>query len=472
MTRFGCLFLITVSCAGLLANADDTNVVFRSDVSLFRVDAQVVDRDNRALTGLRVDDFILREEGRIQQIRNFASEDMPLDVLFLLDVSASMRPHVQRIADAAHDALKVLGEDDRVAIVVFDRMARLQMPFRKGRSNVEHEMEALLRHERFGGGTDITTGMLFAARYIAKEGRREARRAIVILTDDETQRERDDAGVLLALEKADAVMSALIAPDAMGTRGYGRGGQRGGGTWPGGGPGSGGPLGGVIFGPGGTGRGGGRMPRGGGMGGSSTHSAGTSEIARRSGGDSMPVSNASALEDTLARLRQRYALHFYLPGDVRSGQQRNLGVRLTSSALKRYPDAEVRFRHTYIVPDGATPAPASAGGGVTSDPVVVTRASSEASNPNAEAATPLSTGARLKRRRAVNEDGSQVDGDATAPTEKPDVPPTAASPELVQPPPSATPKPSRGWRRVDESSGSAGPNPEPQAPKSGWPKTK
>ena len=45
---------------------------------------------------------------------------MPIDILLLLDVSASMRPHVERMADAAHDALRVLADNDRVAIMVFD----------------------------------------------------------------------------------------------------------------------------------------------------------------------------------------------------------------------------------------------------------------------------------------------------------------------------------------------------------------
>src|SRR5438105_12062986 len=91
----------------------DDNPVFRSDVSLVRVDVSVVDRDNRAVTGLRAYDFVLRESGRVQPIRNFASEEMPIDLLMLLDVSASMRPHVQRIADATHQALRVLRDDDR-----------------------------------------------------------------------------------------------------------------------------------------------------------------------------------------------------------------------------------------------------------------------------------------------------------------------------------------------------------------------
>ena len=103
-------YLLALLCAlaiGPLAGDDD--LVFRSDVSLVRVDAQVVDASNRAIIHLHAGDFVLRENGREVPIRNFASENMPVDVLFLLDVSGSMRPHVQRIADASGQALTELG---------------------------------------------------------------------------------------------------------------------------------------------------------------------------------------------------------------------------------------------------------------------------------------------------------------------------------------------------------------------------
>src|SRR5260370_42594882 len=90
------LWFTLLAFAGTLSAADG-DVVFRSDVSLVRVDAQVIGRDNRNITGLRAEDFVLREEGRPQHIRNFASENMPIDVLLLLDVSASMRQPVERI---------------------------------------------------------------------------------------------------------------------------------------------------------------------------------------------------------------------------------------------------------------------------------------------------------------------------------------------------------------------------------------
>ena len=385
------------------ASAQDTNIVFRSDVALARVDAQVVDRDNRAITRLHQEDFIVRVDGREAPIRNFSSEEMPVDVLFLLDVSASMRPHVQRIADASGQALTVLGRDDRMGIMVFDRSTRVRLPLSGNRQDVQHEFDRLLHQERFNGGTDITRAMLDAADYIRHEGRREARRAIVILTDDQTEFDHDEYAVSRALAKAEAVMCALIAPDAMAGRQYpggGGGGQRRGG-W-GGGPGIGGPLGGIILGgPRGGGPYGGN--RGGMGGGPRTQSAGTSQIARDSGGDSMSVNDASALEETLMRLRQRYALFFSLPEGVVPGQERNVVVDLAPDARRHYSDAEVHYRRSYMSGDhdrdnGPTlvrRAPADSGYS-TASPSPATTSTSDA---------PTTT---RRRRVAVNQDGSPI----------------------------------------------------------------
>jgi VWFA-related protein len=412
----GYLLALTLGSGILLpAVFADDEVVFKSDVSLVRVDAQVVDGGNRAITGLRATDFVLREEGRVQPIRNFASENMPVDVLLLLDVSASMRPHVQRIADAAHEALRVLRDDDRMGIMVFDRYTRLRMPFRNSRSEVEREMNRLLDQETFRGGTDITRGMYDAISYMARSGRRDARRAIVILTDDETQLNRDEEGVSRALTRADTVMCALIAPDAMGGGGMGRYPQ-GGGSWPGSGGGQ-GPLGGIIL--GGPRRGG--YPRGGGpgMGGPRTHSAGTAEIARRSGGDSMSVDDASALETTLSRLRQRYALYFNLPPGVRSGDERTIEVSLADSAIRRHPDYDIRYRRTYVAQASAAPA----------DPNVITRAPVSPREEVSQDAPPV-----IRRRPAV----SDSPGPRQGPLDLPDTSATTA-PQAQQP--AAKPRP-------------------------------
>ncbi len=370
--------------------ADDT-VVFRSDVSLVRVDVQVLDRDNRTVTGLRADDFVLRDEGRVQAIRNFANENMPVDVLLLFDVSASMGPHVRRIANAAHQAMDVLTDKDRVGIMVFDRQSRVRLPFNGDRNEVERALDKMLRDEHFSGGTDITRAMFDAAEYAGSHGRRDARRAIVILTDDQTEFDRSEEQVGRALVRADAVMMALIAPDALANRGYG--GNNGGGGYPGGGR----SQGGISIGipgmgyPGGGRRGGNGYPNGQ-RSGPRTKSAGTAQIARDSGGDSFPVEDASALETTLSRIRQRYALYFLVPPGARQGQERNIDVALADGVRRRYADSDLRYRRTYISPgNGSTSSDttAAAPDGRNSDPVVISPSSNDSGIP--------------RRRRAVSE---------------------------------------------------------------------
>jgi VWFA-related protein len=411
--RRGLVFLALVSA--LLA-ADD-EYVFKSDVSLVRVDAQVVDRNNRAITNLELEDFIVRENGNIQEIKNFAREDMPMDVLLLLDVSGSMRPHIERVAAASDNAVRVLGKDDRIGIMVFDRQSRVRLPLRAVQGDISYAFDELLRQETFNGGTDITRALYDAASYMKREGRREARRAIVILTDDQTERNRDERGVGSALASGDIVLSALIAPDAMGSRG--------GISWPSGG---GGPLGGIILGP----RRGGRFPGGGPViTRGHTSSAGTRTIARQSGGDSFNVDESSAFENTLERLRQRYTLYFQLPEGVKPGQERDIQVALTSSAQRRYSGAEVHFRRQS---DASEPG--------RSAPVVVSSRTDEptpgASEPSLERRPAEKTGGW---RRATTSGG---EGGSSGPQVG------ILNPEPAVQAPQQTPEtPKRGgWRRV------------------------
>ena len=213
-----------LAMAGLicLRLAAQDAVVFRSDTTLVRVDVQVLDAGNRAIAGLDVEAFVLREQGQVRAIKNFVREDLPIDLLFLIDVSGSMRPHVERMAEAARRALPSLRREDRVAVMVFDRQSRLRMPFRPGPGEAQREFENLLRSETFNGGTDITRALFDGAQFMKRQARIEARRAIVLLTDDETEFEADEDRVVRALQGAETVMSVLLVPNGIRRIGHDR----------------------------------------------------------------------------------------------------------------------------------------------------------------------------------------------------------------------------------------------------------
>ena len=131
---------------------------------------------------------------------------------------------------------------------------------------------------------------------------------------------------------------------------------------------------------------GGGYPSGGGqgpviMGRARTHSAGTAEIARQSGGDSMSVDEASALENTLLRLRQRYTLHFSLPESEQGKKDPRIEIALADATGRRYAGSEVRFRRVFNNPD------ASNG----SNPVVISRTPASSGNSNPTTSTPSSS---------------------------------------------------------------------------------
>lgn len=410
------------------ALATDDPAVFKTDVALSRVDAQVLDREGHAVTGLQLRDFILRVDGKVVPIRNFSSENMPIDILLLLDVSGSMQPHVQRIASAAQQALSVLADHDRIGIMVFDTHTRVRLPFASNHQDVTRELNRLLRWEHFDGGTHITRALLDAANYLQREARPEARRAIVILTDDETQDEEDEPRVESALARANAVLSFLQAPYEVpsvygGPRPHGTWGG-GGGGWPGGGigfPGGGGP---VILGR--------RGP--GGYGADQSHSAGTATIAQDSGGDTMRVDDAYALQDTLEKLRQRYTLYFYSPDGTKPVGARSIRVDLSQDAGLRYPDAEIHSRRIFM--SGGT-------AGEHSSPAVVTRAPG-LSDPDASPSVSETPSPSHGRRAAVNDDsGPQVN---TIPDD------SGTSSQSPSAPATQQPAQQSGWPRAPQQS--------------------
>jgi hypothetical protein len=62
----------------------------------------------------------------------------------------------------------------------------------------------------------------------------------------------------------------------------------------------------------------------------------------------MQADESAALDTTLNRLRQRYALYFNLPAGVVAGDRRTVDIELEDTVRRQYPEATVRYKRTYV----------------------------------------------------------------------------------------------------------------------------
>jgi hypothetical protein len=158
----------------------------------------------------------------------------------------------------------------------------------------------------------------------------------------------------------------------------------------------------------------------------------------------MRVDNAGSLEMTLARLRQRYALHFHLPPGVKAGEERQIDVELASAARRRYPGADVRFRRSYVSQTDSS-----------KDPVLVSQQPVPDATPSATAPSEEEEQAGLRRRPGISEPrgtkgpmvfGSSRSTDGEGGWKRAGEP----APAVENPPAETKPEeqPRRGWRKL------------------------
>ena len=288
------------------------SAVFRADVSLVHVDAEVAAEDGRILTGFAKSDFRVFDEGREAPILQFSAGDEALDLILLFDVSGSMRPKVQEVAAAAREGVQELRPGDRVAVMVFNNQSRVLMRFTDDLAAVQRSIQEDVLGMSFGGGTFIQSAVSDAAKRLMRQPRNERRRAVLIITDDYGQRTRKESTVVRELWEADALLTGLIVrskavqtvraistimhPYLMGLQ------------------------------------------------------VGVRGITEKTGGDFIQAGEPGAgFQEAMRRIRSRYSLYYAMP-EGKPGSRRLLHVELSAEAAKRYPRAKVRARTGYMIP--------------------------------------------------------------------------------------------------------------------------
>ncbi|MBI3447378.1 MAG: VWA domain-containing protein [Acidobacteria bacterium] len=156
--------------------------VERARVLLVEVYATVKTEDGRFVNDLKQESFSILEGGAPQKISLFTQERKPVQIVLLLDVSASMHrdQKITRAIDAASAFVESLEPGDRVALVTFSDEVRVVQPFTSDRPAVL-EVLATVEPQR---GTALYDAIYAGVTLLGHE---EGRRALVLLSDGQDQ---------------------------------------------------------------------------------------------------------------------------------------------------------------------------------------------------------------------------------------------------------------------------------------------
>jgi len=156
----------------------------RVDVNLVRVPATVTDPINRLVTGLEKENFSLTDNNIPQNIRYFSSEDAPITIGIVFDLSGSMATKFVRARKALTEFLRTSNPEDEFFVVGFNDRPSIIVDYTSDPDDVEARMVMLKPENRTA---------LIDAVYLGVDHLRQAkydRKALLIISDGGDNRSR------------------------------------------------------------------------------------------------------------------------------------------------------------------------------------------------------------------------------------------------------------------------------------------
>ena len=303
-------------CSALHAQDDPS---FKVEVDVVQVIVTVRDQDGRLLTDLTKEDFLIKEDGRPQEIDYFLREaDLPLTIGLLVDSSMSQRGILQEEREASFQFLEQVlrPEKDLVFVIGFDVDVELLQDPTNDLKPLRDSLDDI-RVPSEGGRQQRIGTVLYDAVFLSADelmSSQSGRKAFIILSDGvEVRSVTDSYTAIEAAQRSDTLIYGIRYYDEKAYAGMGRGGGRGRRS-PGGRPG---------------GRGGGRSRDG---------EEVLRELTEATGGGLFQVSKNLSLENIFDQieeeLRSQYILGYAPDIEDSSKSYRRIEVKTRNKKLK------------------------------------------------------------------------------------------------------------------------------------------
>ena len=182
----------------------------RVDVDLVLIPATITDPMNRLVTGLERKNFELFENGRRQEIRHFSSEDAPISLGVIFDVSGSMSDKMEKSREAVVEFFRTANPQDEFFMIAFSDKPELLTDFTSSVEDIQGRLVTTIPKGRTA---------LLDAIYLGLNKMRRAhyqKKALLIISDGGDNHSRYTEGEIKNLVKeADVQIYAIGIFDAV-----------------------------------------------------------------------------------------------------------------------------------------------------------------------------------------------------------------------------------------------------------------
>ncbi len=194
------------------ASKKDQNI--RVDVDLVLVNVTVTDPYNRLVTGLERENFKIEEDKTEQEVTHFSSEDVPISIGVIFDLSGSMGNKIDKARLAALQFFKTSNPQDEFFLVGFNDRAQLVSRFT---TSVE-ELQTRLMYTQAKGRTALLDAIYRGLSEMRNA--RNSKRALLILSDGGDNHSRyNESDVRAFVKESDVQLYAVGVYEPYGSRG-------------------------------------------------------------------------------------------------------------------------------------------------------------------------------------------------------------------------------------------------------------
>lgn len=185
----------------------------KADVDVALVNVTVTDPYSRLVTGLDTENFRVFEDNVEQEIMHFSSEDVPISIGVIFDLSGSMANKVDKAREAALQFFKTANPQDEFFLVSFNERAELTSVFT---TSVE-DLQTSMLFTKAKGRTALVDAIYLGLSQV--RGAHHAKRALLIISDGGDNHSRySEKDIKRLVKESDCQLYAIGIFDPYGNR--------------------------------------------------------------------------------------------------------------------------------------------------------------------------------------------------------------------------------------------------------------